>query len=61
MSILRSRVNPMSRTDKTLEEVALELVEDNEKKASIIEKLVKEIALLKAELARLREAEDDGK
>ena len=54
-------MNPMSRTDKTLEEVALELVEDNEKKASIIEKLVKEIALLKAELARLREAEDDGK
>lgn len=51
----------MSRTDKTLEEVALELVEDNEKKASIIEKLVKEIALLRAKLARLREAEDDGK
>ena len=61
MSILRSRVSPMSRTDKTLEEVALELVEDNEKKVSIIEKLVKEIALLRAELARLREAEDDGK
>jgi len=51
----------MSRTDKTLKEVALELVEDNEKKVSIIEKLVKEIALLRAELARLREAEDDGK
>ena len=61
MSILRSRVSLMSRTDKTLEEVALELVEDNEKKVSIIEKLVKEIALLRAELARLREAEDDGK
>ncbi len=61
MNILKSQVNLMSRTDKTLEEVALELVGDNEKKVSIIEKLVKEIALLRAELARLREAEDDGK
>ena len=61
MSILRSRVSPMSRTDKTLEEVALELVEDNEKKAGIIEKLVKEIALLRAEAAKIRELEDDRK
>lgn len=58
MSILRSRVSPMSRTDKTLEEVVLELVEDNEKKAEIIEKLVKEIALLKSEIST---KEDDRK
>ncbi len=51
----------MNRTDKTLEEVTLEFINDNEKKVGIIEKLVKEIALLRAELARLREAEDDGK
>jgi len=45
----------MSRTDKTLEEICQELVKDNEKKLEMIEKLVKEIALLRAE------AEDDKK
>lgn len=51
----------MNRTDKTLEEVALEFVEDNEKKVGIIEKLVKEIALLRAEAEKFRGLEDDRK
>lgn len=49
-------MNPtMNRTDKTLEEIVLDLVNDNEKKLEMIGKLVKEIALLRAE------AEDDKK
>ena len=57
MSILKSQVNLMS-SDKTIEEVCTELIQDNEKKAEIIEKLVKEIALLKAKLST---REDDRK
>lgn len=45
-------------SDKTIEEVCMELIQDNEKKAEIIEKLVKEIALLKSEIST---KEDDRK
>lgn len=45
-------------SNKIVEEVCIELIHDNEKKIEIIEKLVKEIALLKAELSN---KEDDRK
>ncbi len=44
--------------NKTLEEICLELIDENEKKTEMIDKLVKEIVILKAEISN---KEDDVK